>query len=356
MHEARAVVFAGPGKPLEFRSIPLPAPARGEVLLAVTLATICGSDLHTIEGRRTEPTPSVLGHEGVGTVIAVGPERDPALVGRRVTWTIADSCGCCRPCVDWELPQKCETLFKYGHASLNSGTGLNGCYSTHVVLRRGTTVIPIPDSISDALAAPVNCALATMCAAIERLPNSGGTAVIQGGGLLGLYGSALLRTRGWKRVIVVEARQDRLSWIRPFGGEPVSALDSGGIPSGTVDAVLETAGNPSVVAEGIRMVRGGGDYVWVGMVHPQSAVELTGESVIRKCLTIRGVHNYGPRHLKAAVDFLAAHVGDFPWSQLVSPPFPLERMDEAIELAKTGEWPRVSVLPGICEVSGVSET
>lgn len=356
MHEARAAVFEGPGKALEFRSLPLPAPARGEVLVAVTLATICGSDLHTIEGRRTEPTPSVLGHEGVGKVIAVGPGRDPALVGHRVTWTIADSCGCCRPCVDWELPQKCETLFKYGHAPLDSGTGLNGCYATHVVLRPGTTVIPIPNSITDAMAAPVNCALATMCAAIERLPHAGGTAVIQGGGLLGLYGSALLRTRGWKRVIVVEARQDRLSWIRPFGGEPVLALDSGGIPSGSVDAVLETSGNSSVVAEGMRMVRAGGDYVWVGMVHPQSAVELTGESVIRKCLTIRGVHNYGPRHLKAAVDFLSAHVGDFPWTQLVSPPFPLERMDEAIELAKTGNWPRVSVQPSICEMSGVSET
>ena len=356
MGNAWAAIYFGPGKAFGFQQIPFPNLAPGEVLVAISLATICGSDLHTVEGRRMESVPSVLGHEGVGCVMAVGAGRDPGLLGRRVTWTLADSCGCCRPCIEWNLPQKCDSLFKYGHALLTSGSGLNGCYATHVVLRRGTTVIPLPDEVTDVMAVPANCALATMCAAVEGLPSAGNVVVVQGAGLLGLYGCALLRDRGWKRVLVVETRRERLSWISAFGGEPVIASDSMTIPSSSVDAVLETAGNPAVVSEGVRMIRPGGTYLWIGMVHPQSALDLTGESVIRKCLTIRGIHNYAPRHLRMGVEFLTTHHSSFPWSNLVSPPFPLEQIEAAFELARTGAWPRVSMGPPTPESLLVSET
>lgn len=92
-----AQVFSGVGKPLELREIaippleagqvrpchPSPQPAQAvdeadgsmyvcmhQVLLELELATICGSDLHTISGLRSSPTPLVLGHEGVGRVAA----------------------------------------------------------------------------------------------------------------------------------------------------------------------------------------------------------------------------------------------------------------------------------------------
>ena len=345
MSEARAAIFEGPGRAFALRWFPYPVLGPGEALVAVSMATLCGSDLHTVEGRRVEPTPSILGHEGVGRVVALGEGRDPGLLGRRITWSLADSCGGCEPCVEWDLPQKCRSLFKYGHAPLASGSGLNGCYATHLVIRAGTAVIALPDEISDAMAAPANCALATMCAAVERAPEPRGTAVLQGGGLLGLYGCALLRHRGWKRVLVVESRRERLDWIRAFGGEPVPASLSGTIPEGSVEVVLETAGDPGVVPEGIRMIRPGGTYVWVGMVHPQSALNLTGEAVIRKCLTVHGMHNYAPRHLAMAVEFLASQATKLPWSMLISPPFPLEQLDAAFELARTGTWPRVAVAP-----------
>jgi hypothetical protein len=80
-------------------------------------------------------------------------------------------------------------------------------------------------------------------------------------------------------------------------------------------------------------------------VHPESAVALTGEAVIRKCLTIRGVHNYAPRHLQQGVDFLERQAGSLPWSRLVSPPFPLRGLEAAVEEAKRGTWPRVAIDP-----------
>jgi putative phosphonate catabolism associated alcohol dehydrogenase len=339
---ARVAIFDGPGRPFRFEEIPLPDRlAAGEVLVRLSMATICGSDLHTVAGRRQEPVPCVLGHEGIGRVAAAGAGREEWL-GKRVTWTLADSCGSCRPCAELDLPQKCEHLFKYGHASLGDGTGLNGTYASHILLRPGTHLVEVPDSVPDALAASANCSLATMVAVVEDLPQPCRTAVIQGAGLLGLYGCALLKARGVKRVWVIDPDPTRLELATTFGGEPTTTTDGA---SGSADVVIEVAGAPGVVPEGLRMLGVGGQYRFAGMVHPDSALEITGETIIRRCLTLRGYHNYGPRHLKGAVvilrAFRPADVG--PWSSLISPPMPLERLDEAMSLAASRRWARVAV-------------
>lgn len=347
MPSAHVALFHGPGRPLEYRSLPLPKLRRGEVLVRISLATICGSDLHTFQGRRNEPTPSILGHEAVGRVLAVGDGREPRLVGRRVTWSLVDSCGRCAPCSQWDLPQKCEHLFKYGHARVTEQDGLNGCYASHLVLRPGTAVVTVPDHLPDALVAPANCALATMVAATEGLPAGGRTAVIQGAGLLGIYGAALLRSAGFTRIVLVDPHPGRRELAAAFGGEVLDPEQSRSLPGGWADVVIEVCGDPSVVPEGLRLLRPGGSYGWVGMVHPATRLDLTGEAVVRRCATIRGTHNYAPRHLEKAIQFLDAHARRFPWERLVSPPEPLTGLEGAFRLAETGAWARVAVQPRV---------
>ncbi len=344
--EAQLAVFQGPHQPFVFTTRPVPTELGSrEVLVSLELATICGSDLHTADGRRTEPFPSVLGHEAVGRILALGPGRPDLRVGERVTWSIADSCGCCPACTDWDLPQKCARLFKYGHAPLADLPGLSGCYATHLLLRGGTSVVRVPDSLADAVVAPANCALATMVAATESRPSHCHTAVIQGAGLLGLYACALLHRSGVSRVIVTDVDPRRLELVRRFGGEPALGHATALTNPGTADLVIEAAGTPAVVKEGFDLLRPGGQYTWVGMVHPHTALELTGESIIRKCLRIQGVHNYAPRHLREGVRFLHAHATRFPWEQLVSPPFALQDLNRAFAEARAGNWARVSVRP-----------
>jgi putative phosphonate catabolism associated alcohol dehydrogenase len=345
MNTARVAIFKGPGQALEFTDLPLPECGVGELLVAISCATICGSDLHTIEGRRVEPTPCILGHEAVGRVVAVGAGRVAALIDQRVTWSLADSCGGCLPCRDWDLPQKCERLFKYGHASLTDGSGLNGCYASHILLRHGTSVVQLPAAVTDEVAAPANCALATMVNATEWLPTPCRVAVIQGAGMLGLYGCALLRAKGVERVVVVDTNPARLAFVAAFGGEPALGSAADAVKPGESDAVIETAGTSAVVAEGVRLLRFGGFYGWVGMVHPATALGLTGETVIRRCLTIKGFHNYAPRHLAQAVEFLDRYNDAYPWASLVSPAWPLSELPAALDLAQTQRWPRVAIRP-----------
>ena len=240
-------------------------------------------------------------------------------------------------------------LFKYGHASLaeTRPRALNGCYASHIPCsarhacrRRAGRTLP------DAAVAPANCALATMAAATEQLPRPCRVAVIQGAGLLGIYGCALLRARGVPRVVVVDTEPGRLELAAArFGGEPAlsSALESVG--AGEADLVIEAAGN-GLPWSGEAACGSASSWRTLcfrpGMVHPDSALALTGEAIIRGCLTLRGIHNYGPRHLDAALDFLAQNLS-LPWASLVSPPLPLAKLDEAFALTATKQWARVAV-------------
>ncbi len=111
---SRAMVFNEPGRPLALRRYGLPQLAEGEVLVRITCCTLCGSDVHTYEGRRSTPLPTVLGHEIIGRVDRLPPgsevrdyEGVPLTVGDRVTWSVAANCGSCFYCEDG-LPQKCE--------------------------------------------------------------------------------------------------------------------------------------------------------------------------------------------------------------------------------------------------------
>jgi threonine dehydrogenase-like Zn-dependent dehydrogenase len=156
-----------------------------------------------------------------------------------------------------------------------------------------------------------------------------------------------------KRVFCVDVDEGRLAMARRFGATPVvggegpysrakQTLEEAA-PWG-LDAVIEAAGVSSLVPEGIRLLRPGGYYGFVGMVHPATQLEgVTGEQIIRKCLTIRGVHNYAPRHLDQAMAFLERTASRYPYESLVSPPFALKDLAEAVSTAEQRQYLRVSV-------------
>ncbi|MEQ9287842.1 MAG: zinc-binding dehydrogenase [Cyclobacteriaceae bacterium] len=345
-------LFEAPGKPFEYRGEGIKIDLQpGEALVKILLATICGSDLHTIDGKRKEDTPCILGHEAIGEIVAIN-SRKGFEVGDRVTWTIADSCGECPACVEYELPEKCHHLFKYGHASIQKGSGLNGCYASHIHIRPGTHMVKVPDEVSDAWAAPANCALATMVNALAQMRKTPKTAVIQGGGLLGIYACGLLAEMGVEKVFCLEVNKERFDLIEGFGAIAVDANDLSGstqyildqVGSG-VDVVFEVAGVRQLVTQGVELLRPGGEYILVGLVHPDSALDITGEQIIRKCLHIKGVHNYSPIHLEKAIAFLSRSKGRFPFDKLVSPPYKLSDLEVAIREAKKQTWARISIKP-----------
>jgi threonine dehydrogenase-like Zn-dependent dehydrogenase len=166
--------------------------------------------------------------------------------------------------------------------------------------------------------------------------------------MLGLYACALLNDMGFGEIYVTGHQTDRRDLIKKFGAIPLtpSELAEKKDLINKIDVAIEVCGDPIVVPEGMKVLKPGAAYIFVGMVHPQSKLEISGEQIIRKCLTIRGIHNYEAKHLKQSVDFLERTINNYPYDKLVhAKHFKLEELTEAIEMAKKKVYPRICVLP-----------
>jgi propanol-preferring alcohol dehydrogenase len=137
--------------PLAVRTVPVPVPGPGEVLLQVTACGVCHTELDEIEGRTPPPHfPVVPGHQVVGRVVAQGPGADRFRPGQRVgvAW-IYHACGTCAHCREGR-----ENLCA---AFAATGRDAHGGYAQFMVADEAFAY-PIPDRFSDAQAAPLLCA------------------------------------------------------------------------------------------------------------------------------------------------------------------------------------------------------
>lgn len=359
--KCKAAVFIGPGKPLEIEQFDLPQSIGPRAALCkVQMSTICGSDLHTFFGKRLEPTPLILGHEILGQIVELGDGLrhdgfgDNLSVGDRVSWSIMASCGKCFYC-DRGLPQKCEHLRKYGHTRCTEPPHLTGGYAEYIYLFPGTTIYRIPDDIPDEIATPANCALSTVINAVETIGmRAGETVLIQGAGLLGLNLIALCREAGAKMVVVTDVSPKRLEMASDFGADhcihvaesdvaDASAAILSRVGKHGVDVAFEVCGAAEAIDLAVRTLRTGGRYLIAGLVSPGSDLGLDGNQLTRKYLTLKGIHNYHPKHLGKALRFLEENARRYPYARLVGARFALADVNEAIRVAATGEFVRVAV-------------
>lgn len=357
MTESLGAIFEGTAGTVALRHLTLPDPGAGEYLVRVLGCTLCGSDLHSFDGRRSVPVPTVLGHEIVGEIVACGsptPTFDLAGAelkpGDRVTWAIVASCGNCFYCLR-ELPQKCQHAVKYGHEPLRPGRELLGGLAEHCLLVAGTALIRLPD-LPLSVACPASCATATIAAAIEAAGTVKDRSIcIFGAGMLGLTACAMADSLGASRIVCVEPNAGRRDRARRFGATDVAdAKDlfaltrETGIPEG-FDAVLELSGATAAFDVAWPLIRIGGVLVLVGSVFPTPPVPIALEQVVRRHLTIRGIHNYAPRHLKKAVEFLTDAHRKYPFAELVADWFPLSDIETAFARAMDPGVIRIGVAP-----------
>ncbi len=356
----QAQVFEQPGQPLVTRQFEHPILKNGEVLVRVLCCTLCGSDLHTYTGRRSAHTPLILGHEILGEVQELGPSApiqdlrgEELRIGDRVTWTVAASCGDCFYCQN-DLPQKCESLLKYGHQCCDSAHPLSGGLAEMCQLAAGTGILKVPAALPDLVACSANCATATVAAAIRCSGSCAGkTILIQGAGLLGLTLSAMASVQGATQIIVVDINDERLQRARKFGATETFNLNEG--PTALrefvkqqtadrgVDLAFEMSGASGAFELGIENLRLGGHYLLLGAVRSVGITAIEPEQLVRRVLTIQGIHNYTPRDLVTAIDFLAVHHGRFPFLKLVAKKFPLSSADEAFRYMIDQHCIRVAV-------------
>jgi alcohol dehydrogenase len=359
----RLAVYDAPGKPFEIRSLPIRAPKQGEVLVKIRMSTICRSDIHSYLGHRPNPCPGVLGHEIIGTIVTLGAgvtkdmRGDPLAAGDRITWSEYFIPGDNYYTEVLDLPQKSPGVDKYGHMAVTTEPYHHGGFGEYCYILPRSWILKLPSELSDEEATPINCGVATVVCVTEKAEIAMGDAVVvQGLGLLGLYGCALAKARGARLVVGLDNVAARRDLALRFGADQVfdpSAMSEADLvkqvkalcrPEGA-DAVMELCGYPEVIPSGIQMLRTGGRYVLGGLVNPDAFVRIDANQILRKLLTLRGVHNYHPRHLIQALDFVLANRKRFPFHDLVDGKYKLEQVGQAMQDAAERKVLRAAIVP-----------
>lgn len=337
------------GRAFEGIKFPAPVPGPGEALARIDLATVCGSDVHTVSGRRPGPHPSILGHEAVGRIAALGAGGLKDFTGRelaigdRIVWSVTVSCGACDRCVAG-MTAKCRKLMKTGHEPYAGTWALSGSYASHILLPQGAALVRVPPSISDAAAAPAACAAATVMAALEAAgPLERKRVLISGAGMLGIVACAVARSRGAAAVEVRDVNADRLAQASAFGAT-AAVLVGDADAARTFEVAVELSGAQPGVTTALAALDVGGRLVLAGSVSPGPAIAVDPERMVRSLLTISGVHNYEARHLQEAVDFLAMTRDIYPWDGLIEAPRPLPELSRLVQ-QPAGRYLRRSVAP-----------
>lgn len=282
----KAAVMTGLGKPLEIREVELDKPKANEVLVQIKATAVCHSDLNTLNDPTT-PIPQVLGHEGAGVVVEVGPNVTKCKVGDKVALSWVPFCGTCPACVSGQVTL-CEMAFgpMFAGTLLDNTTRmkLDGetCYHSSLLSTFAEyTVVPemscvvIPDEMPMAQASMIGCGVATGYGASVRAAGvkPGSTVAIFGIGAVGANAIQGAVLAGARRIIACDVKDDNLETAKQFGVTDVlntrNVDDVAGrikeINDGFgVDYAIDCTGIPAVGANAWLSTRKGGTTVVIG--------------------------------------------------------------------------------------------
>ena len=315
--------------------VPEPAPSRGEVLVAIHTAGICGTDIHATQGLFPWSPPMVLGHEYTGIVQDVGRGVSRRLVGRAVACEPSYGCGRCVDCRAGRVSQ-CERLVRVGG------------FAERAVLP-ARCVHPLPrglDPGTAALTEPAACCLAGL--EMFKMPTRA-TVLVIGGGIMGLLTMVLALERGARRAILSDPVEERRQMAKRLGAsavvdpsreslsERVMALTEGR----GADVVCEAVGKPELVAQAMTLAKPTGVVQLVGVSPKGSQIPLDLWDTHWREIRIHGAFGRGTAFRRALR--LLPRLGV---KRLITARFPLERTEEAFARASAGRGVKTVITPG----------
>ncbi|WP_028321859.1 zinc-dependent alcohol dehydrogenase [Desulfatiglans anilini] len=244
-----------------------------DVLVQVTAAAICGSDIHIKHGQLPGIAPgTVMGHEFVGVVRETGADVSRFEPGDRVSVPAAVWCGTCPACRRGQI-QYCPNGGVWGGGEF-FGKGLAGAQTSYVrVPYADMCLTPIPDQVSDEQAVFVGDVFSTgYHAALEGGIATGDTVAVFGCGPIGLAALISAWQMGPREVFAVDMFDNRLEIAQRYGATIVDAREENAVErlreatgGEGVDAVIEAIGNPATFQQALRSVRRGGTVSVVGL-------------------------------------------------------------------------------------------
>lgn len=294
----RQLVYLGPRR-MELQEAPEPVPGPGEVVFQTQAAAVCGSDLHGFrEASPRRIPPLVMGHEGVGTIAAVGEGVEEARVGERVVLRPILACGECEPCREGR-PNLCRNGRLVGRE-------LTGAFAERFAVPERAAV-RFPDDVPADLATLTE-PLANAVHVTARSVREGDDVLVIGAGPIGALMARMALERGAARVFVTDPIASRLDLAQTQGATPLSGDPEAALPEATegrgVDVVIDAAGFETTWALGLRAVRPGGRIEAVGLGAGAGKIDFF--AVAGKEVTITGSFAWTDQDFDRAAELIAS--------------------------------------------------
>jgi alcohol dehydrogenase, propanol-preferring len=300
----KAAVVHRFGEPLQIEDVPVPTPGPGEVLIRIQACGVCHTDLHAAEGDwPVKPAlPFIPGHEGAGTVAALGAGVTHLKEGDRVgiAW-LHDACGCCEHCIGgW------ETLCESQH---NSGYSVNGAFAEYAI-GAAAYVARLPDAIDPISVAPILCAGVTTYKGIKETGvRPGQWIAISGIGGLGHVAVQYAKAMGL-HVAAIDIGDEKLALAKTLGSDlAIDARAEDAVAEiikatgGGAHGVLVTAVSLPAFNQALKVARRHGTVSLVGL--PPGDFQTPVFDVVLKRITVRGSIVGTRNDLAEAVAFAA---------------------------------------------------
>ena len=352
--KGRVVVVKEYMKPLEIEEYEVPDPEPGAILLKITQAGICGSDLHRWRGdmapQPLPPSGSCTGHEGTGVIYKLGQGVTTDSLGRpikegdRLMHAAIKPCNRCYQCLTGR-PNLCPKRITYSPAG--EWPYFTGTYADYYYIGPNQPVFAIPPELPDSVLSFVNCAMGTVTEGlIQAGCAEGNYVVIQGAGGLGLNAIAMAKDMGAHRVIVLDRLENRLRLAEEFGADYTINIEefnteemrrqrvwelTGGRGA---DIVMELVGRAELLLEGLTFLTNGGTFIEIGDIVPGRTVAIDPSTIVRGKRII-GSSMYHPKRLPMMMEMLVKNQGKVPYTKIVSNSFPLADVNRAFT---ESEW------------------
>jgi threonine 3-dehydrogenase len=332
-----AVVKEKPEPGVTIKNIPIPKPQKGELLVKVKLASICGTDIGIYDWNQWAQShikpPIVIGHEILGEVLEINGDNPNGIkLGDLVSSETHIFCGKCHQC---KIGNRhiCENVQLFG-------IGRNGSFAEYAT-------IPIRTSWKNDKSIPLEAMssqepLGNAVHVVTTAGVEGKTILVMGLGPTGLGAVAAAKAYGAKKVIAVNRGEYRRKLGKKMGADeiydklPLKYL-------GQMDIVLEMSGNETAIQTAFEAVRIAGTVIIFGI--PKKDITLNfGKYFIDKEVTAKGV--FGRRiweTWRQVSDLLTS--GKVDLTKMVTHRFPLKDFEKAMEVMKSGECGKVLLIP-----------
>ncbi len=311
---------------IRLEEVPVPELGPKEVLVEIEAVGVCGSDVHYYEegriGSFVVREPLILGHESMGTIVALGEEATKHEVGERVTLEPGVPDGTCREC-------RAGRYNLCPNVQFFATPPVNGAFTNYVNIHEDFA-FALPDELSDNAGALMEPLSVGIWACRKAKVEAGDHVLVTGAGPIGLLAMQVALAQGATQVTITDVAPQRLEMAQKTGATRTINVSEEPLAGVEVDALIECSGNQRALGDGIRCIRPAGVAVVVGM-GPGEESNIPLAFIQNREITLTGTFRYANTY-PAAIELAAT--GKVDLDAIVTGYYGLDDTEEALQASR----------------------